>query len=163
MTLTIAEAVALVAGTVIPLAALTLAAARFIVSRMDRAEDKNERAHAAITENIRAVDERAERRAEAHRLALEAHRAAIERQGAILEKQGAAIERQGAILERQGAAIERQGATLEAHRAVIERQGATLEAQETTIEAIARDVSFLAGRQAERDARAAGADRGAAP
>lgn len=96
MTLTITEAIALVAGTVIPLAALTLAAARFIVSRMDRAEDKNERAHAAITENIRAVDERAERRSEA--------------------------------------------------------QGATLAA-------IARDVSFLAGRQAERDARETGANR----
>ena len=105
--MTITEAIALVAGIVIPLAALTLAAARFIVSRMDRAEDKNERAHAAITENVRAVDERAERRAEEHRLALE-----------------------------------KQGAT----------QGATLGA-------IARDVSFLAGRQAERDAREAGADR----
>ena len=103
MTLTITDAIALVAGIVIPLAAVTLAAARFIVSRMDRAEDKNERAHAAIIENIRAVDERAERRAEAHRLAL--------------EKLGA------------------------------------------TLGAIARDVSFLAGRQAERDARAAGADR----
>ena len=99
MTLTIAEAVALVAGTVIPLAALTLAAARFIVSRMDRAEDKNERAHAAITENIKAVDERAERRSEEHRLAIETHRAAIERQGAILERQGAAIEKQGAAIE----------------------------------------------------------------
>ena len=114
MTLTIPDAVALVAGVVIPLAALTLAAARFVVSRMDRAEDKNERAHAAITENVRAVDERAERRAEAHRLALEAHRLALEKQGA-------------------------------------------------TLQAVARDVSFLAGRQAERDARAAGADRGTAP
>ncbi len=135
MTLTIAEAVALVAGTVIPLAALTLATARFIVSRMDRAEDKNERAHAAIIENLKAVDERAERRSEEHRLALE-------KQGAAIERQGAILERQGAILERQGAAIERQGAA---------------------IEAVARDVSFLAGRQAERDARAAGADRGTAP
>ena len=35
-------------------------------------DDKNERAHAAITENIKAVDARAERRAEAHRAALEA-------------------------------------------------------------------------------------------
>lgn len=107
MTLTLPDAVALAAGIVIPLAALTLAAARFVVSRMDHAEDKNERAHAAITENIRAVDERAERRAEAFRLAL--------------EKQAA------------------------------------------TLEAVARDVSFLAGRQAERDARAAGADRRPAP
>ena len=55
---------------------------------------KNERAHAAITENIKAVDDRAERRAEAQRAALEAQRA--------------------------------------------------------TLESIARDVSFLAGRQAER-------------
>ena len=114
MTLTLPDAAALAAGIVIPLAALTLAAARFVVSRMDRAEDKNERAHAAITENIRAVDERAERRAEAFRLAL--------------EKRGAAIEKLG-----------------------------------TTVEAVARDVAFLAGRQAERDARAAGADRSPAP
>ena len=142
MTLTLPDAAALVAGIVIPLAALTLAAARFVVSRMDRAEDKNERAHAAITENIRAVDERAERRAEAFRLALEKQGAAIEKLGTTLEKRGAAIEAQGAILEQRGAAIEKLG---------------------TTLEAVARDVSFLAGRQAERDARAAGADRRPAP
>ena len=142
MTLTLPDAVALAAGIVIPLAALTLAAARFVVSRMDRAEDKNERAHAAITENIRAVDERAERRAEAFRLALEKQGAAIEKLGTTLEKRGAAIEAQGAILEQRGAAIEKLG---------------------TTLEAVARDVSFLAGRQAERDARAAGADRSPAP
>ena len=34
-------------------------------------DDKNERAHTAITENIKAVDDRAERRAEAQRAALE--------------------------------------------------------------------------------------------
>ena len=50
MTLTIADAAALATGIVIPLAALTLAAARFMVSRMDRAEDRNERAHAASME-----------------------------------------------------------------------------------------------------------------
>lgn len=38
VTLTLPDAVALVAGIVIPLAALTLAAARFVVSRMDRAD-----------------------------------------------------------------------------------------------------------------------------
>ena len=32
---------------------------------------KNERAHAAITENVKAVDDRAERRSKAHRAALE--------------------------------------------------------------------------------------------
>ena len=35
-------------------------------------DTKNEKAHAAITENVKRVDERAERRAEAHRTALEA-------------------------------------------------------------------------------------------
>ena len=84
-------------------------------------DDKNERAHAAITENIKAVDDRAERRAEAHRAALEAQRATLEA----------------------------QRATLEAQRATLEAHGATLEAQRATLESIARDVSFLAGRQAE--------------
>ena len=68
-------------------------------SRIDRLDAKNEQAHAAITENIKAVDDRAEQRSEAQR---------------------------------------------------------------ATLESIARDVSFLAGRQAERDRqaeRAGGKDR----
>ena len=96
-------------------------------------DDKNERAHAAITEHIKAVDDRAERRAEAHRVALEAQRTALEAQRATLEA---------------------QRATLEAHGATLEAHGATLEAQRATLESIARDVSFLAGRQAERDRQA---------
>ena len=47
-----------------------------------------------------------------------------------IEQQGQRIEQQGQRIERQGQHIERQGETLHA---------------------IARDVSFLAGRQAERD------------
>ena len=73
----------------------------------------------AITANVQAIDDRAERRAEAQRATLEAH-----------------------------------GATLEAHGATLEAHGATLEAQRATLESIARDVSFLAGRQAERDRQA---------
>ena len=60
-------------------------------SRIDRLDAKNERAHTAITENVKAVDDRAEQRSEAQR---------------------------------------------------------------ATLESIARDVSFLAGRQAERDRQA---------
>ena len=67
-------------------------------SRIEQLDTKNERAHAAISENIKAVDERAERRAEAQRT--------------------------------------------------------ELEAQRTALEAMARDVAFLAGRQAERDQQA---------
>ena len=74
-------------------------------SRIEQLDTKNERAHAAISENIKAVDERAERRAEAQRTELEAQRT-------------------------------------------------ELEAQRTALEAMARDVAFLAGRQAERDQQA---------
>ena len=35
-------------------------------AKSDRLDAKNERAHAAITANIQAVDDRAERRSEAH-------------------------------------------------------------------------------------------------
>ena len=50
-----------------------VAALLFGVWRMIEAQRKeNREAHAAITENVKSVDERAERRAETHRTALEA-------------------------------------------------------------------------------------------
>ena len=107
-------------------------------------DDKNERAHAAITEHIKAVDARAERRSEAHRTALEAM---SERVHAITANVQAVDDRAERRSEAHRAALEAQRATLEAH-------GATLEAQRATLESIARDVSFLAGRQAERDRQA---------
>ena len=88
---------------------------------------KNGQAHAAITENIKAVDDRAERRSEAHGAALEAM-----------------TERMHAIAANVQAVDDRAERRSEAH-------GAVLEAQRATLESIARDVSFLAGRQAERD------------
>ena len=66
-------------------------------------DDKNERAHAAITENIKAVDDRAERRAEAHRAALEAM-----------------TERVHAITENIKAVDDRAERRAEAHRATLE-------------------------------------------
>ena len=84
---------------------------------------KNEQAHAAI-------DDRAERRAEAHRAALEAMN-----------------ERVRAITASVQAVDDRAERRAEAHQAA-------LEAHRATLESIARDVSFLAGRQAERDRQA---------
>ena len=56
-----------------------VAALLFGVWRMIEAQRKeNREAHAAITENVKSVDERAERRAEGHRTALEGHRTALE-------------------------------------------------------------------------------------
>ena len=107
-------------------------------------DDKNERAHTAITENIKAVDARAERRAEAQRVALEA----------MNERVHALTANVQAIDDRAERRAEAQRATLEAHGATLEAHGATLEAQRATLESIARDVSFLAGRQAERDRQA---------
>ena len=114
-------------------------------------DDKNERAHAAITEHIKAVDARAERRAEAHRVALEAM---SERVRAITANVQAIDDRAERRFEAQRATLEAHGATLEAHGVTLEAHGATLEAQRATLESIARDVSFLAGRQAERDRQA---------
>ena len=47
MTLTVPE--------IIGVLALVLAAARFITWRIDRLDEKNEKAHAAITENVKTV------------------------------------------------------------------------------------------------------------
>ena len=155
MTLTIADAAALATGIVIPLAALTLAAARFMVSRMDRAEDRNERAHAAITEHITAVDERAERRAEAQRALLEAHGTELDAHRTLLEAHGTLLESHGTLLESHGAELRALRTLLEAHGTELKTHRILLEKHGTELDAIARDVSFLAGRQAERDARSA--------
>ena len=49
-----------------------------ISQRIDREREANEAAHAGIVQRIDRVDDRAERRAEAHRTALDAHRTALE-------------------------------------------------------------------------------------
>ena len=99
-------------------------------AKSDRLDAKNERAHAAITENVKAFDDRAERRSEAHRTALEA----------MTERVHAIAANVQAFDDRAERRSEAHGAALETHRA--------------TLESIARDVSFLAGRQAERDRQA---------
>ena len=71
---------------------------------------KNGQAHAAITENIKAVDDRAERRSEAHRTALEAQRAALE----------AMTERVRAITAKVQAVDDRAERRSEAHQAALE-------------------------------------------
>ena len=111
------------AATVVPTAAVIVTA--LIQNRANRD------AHSGIVERIETVDARAEKRTQA---AEERTRAAEER----AEKRAQAAE------ERTQAAEERAERRADA-------LAATLDAQRQALEAIARDLSFLAGRQAERD------------
>ena len=122
------------AATVVPTAAVIVTA--LIQHRANRD------AHSGIVERIETVDARAEKRTQA---AEECTRAAEER----AEKRTQAAE------ERTRAAEERAEKRTQAAEERAERRAdalaATLDAQRQALEAIARDLSFLAGRQAERD------------
>ena len=84
----------------------------------------NHRAHQGITTRIDGVDERAVQRDEAHRQALDG------------------------VDER---AVQRDEAHRQALDGVDERAVQRDEAHRQALESIARDVSYMAGRQAERD------------
>ena len=115
------------AATVVPTAAVIVTA--LIQHRANRD------AHSGIVERIETVDARAEKRTQA---AEERTRAAEER----AEKRTRAAEERAE--KRTQAAEERAERRADA-------LAATLDAQRQALEAIARDLSFLAGRQAERD------------
>ena len=109
-------------------------------SRIDLLDTKNERAHAAITENIKAVDDRAERRSEAHQAALEAQRTALE----------AMNERVRALTANVQAVDDRAERRAGAHQAALEAQRTALEAMNERMHALTANVRAVDDRAERR-------------